>query len=44
VKVLIFPKDNLRDYDILPSYLKKGMKVHFVEHYDEVYRVAFPQL
>ncbi len=42
VKVLIFPKDNARDYDELPAYLKKGLKVHFVEHYDEVYRVAFP--
>ncbi len=41
VKVLIFPKDNARDYDELPAYLKKGLKVHFVEHYDEVYRVAF---
>ncbi len=42
VKVLVFPKDNQRDYDELPKYLKKGLKVHFVEHYDEVFRVAFP--
>ncbi|MBI2743930.1 MAG: endopeptidase La [Chlamydiales bacterium] len=42
VEVLIFPKDNARDYDELPAYLKKGLKVHFVEHYDEVFRVAFP--
>lgn len=41
VKVLIFPKDNARDYDELPAYLKKGLKVHFVEHYDEVFHVAF---
>ncbi len=40
-KCLIFPKDNQRDYDELPAYLKKGLKVHFVEHYDEVFRVAF---
>lgn len=38
---LIFPKENLRDYDELPAYLKKGIKVHFVEHYDEVYEIAF---
>lgn len=43
LKVLIFPKDNQRDYDELPPYIKKGMKVHFVSHYDEVYRVAFPK-
>lgn len=41
-KVLIFPKDNQRDYDELPSHVKEGIKVHFVVHYDEVFRVAFP--
>lgn len=40
-KVLIFPKDNKRDFDELPAYIKKGLQVHFVEHYDEVYRVSF---
>ncbi len=43
LKVLIFPKDNIRDYDELPEYLKKGLIVHFVEHYDEVFRIAFPE-
>lgn len=42
LKVLIFPKDNIRDYDELPEYLKKGLTIHFVEHYDEVYDIAFP--
>jgi ATP-dependent Lon protease len=42
VKTLIFPKDNQRDFVELPSYLKKGLSVHFVENYDEVFRVAFP--
>ncbi len=42
VKTLIFPKDNQRDFAELPAYLKKGLEVHFVEHYDEVFRVAFP--
>ena len=42
VNVLIFPKENLRDYDELPEYLKKGLEVHFVEYYDEVFRIAFP--
>jgi ATP-dependent Lon protease len=40
--VLIFPKENLRDYDELPDYLKKGLEIHFVEHYDEVFKIAFP--
>lgn len=44
LKVLIFPKDNVRDYDELPEYIKKGIAIHFVEHYDEVFNIAFPQL
>ncbi len=40
---LIFPKENLRDYDELPEFLKKGIEVHFVDHYDEVFRIAFPK-
>ncbi|MCH9634787.1 MAG: Lon protease 2 [Chlamydiae bacterium] len=39
---LIFPTENRRDYDELPSYLKKGITVHFVDHYDEVFKIAFP--
>lgn len=40
-KVLIFPSENQRDYDELPAYVKKGIQVHFVSHYDEVFDVAF---
>lgn len=41
--VLVFPKDNMRDYEELPDYLKTGLEVHFVEHYDEIYHVSFPE-
>lgn len=41
VKKLIFPKENKRDFDELPKYIRKGIQVHFVDNYDEVYRVAF---
>ncbi len=41
LKTLIFPKDNIRDCDELPEYLKKGLKLHFVDHYDEVFKIAF---
>lgn len=44
MKTLIFPKENLRDYDELPSYLKKGLKVHFVEYYDEVFKIVWKDL
>lgn len=43
IKTIIFPKDNQPDYEELPDYLKKGMKVHFVDHYDEVFKIAFPK-
>lgn len=43
INVLIFPKENLRDYDELPDYLKKGLEVHFVDYYDEVFKIAFSQ-
>lgn len=39
---LIFPKDNIRDYEELPDYVREGVTMHFVEHYDEVFRIAFP--
>lgn len=42
LKTIIMPKDNLRDFEELPDHLKKGLEVHFVEHYDDVFRIAFP--
>jgi len=44
LEILIFPKDNLRDYDELPPYLKKNLEVHFVEHYDEIFHLAFSEM
>ncbi len=41
VKTLIFPKENYRDYDELPEYLKKGLDVHFVTRYQDVFKIAF---
>lgn len=41
---IIFPKENYRDYVELPGYLKEDITVHFVEHYDEVFAIAFPQM
>jgi len=44
IKEIIFPKENERDYLELPDYLKKGLKIHFVDHYDDVFKIAFPEL
>jgi ATP-dependent Lon protease len=43
LETLIIPKDNIRDYDELADYIKKGLTIHFVEHYDEVLKIAFPE-
>ena len=44
LNVVIMPKDNLRDYEELPDHIRKGIEAHFVEHYDEVFEIAFPSL
>lgn len=42
LKTVILPKGNLRDIDELPAHVKKGMNLILVEHYDEVFPLAFP--
>jgi ATP-dependent Lon protease len=41
MRTLIVPKDNMRDIDELASHIKKGMSIHFVDHYDEIFNIAF---
>lgn len=41
LKEIIIPKDNLRDYEELPEHIRKGLTIHFVDHYDEVVPLAF---
>ncbi|CCB90978.1 Lon protease [Waddlia chondrophila 2032/99] len=41
LETIIFPKDNIGDYEKLPEYLKEGITVHFVEDYQQVYKIAF---
>lgn len=43
LKKLIFPKDNKKDWQELPDFLKKGIDAFFVDHYDEVFPIAFPR-
>jgi ATP-dependent Lon protease len=40
LKQLILPAANQRDYDELPAYLKKGIKVDFAAHYNDVYAIT----
>jgi Lon-like ATP-dependent protease len=41
VKIIIFPSANKRDYLELPPHVKEGLEVHFVNHYSEIFTLAF---
>ncbi len=43
IKELIFPLDNKNDFDELPAHICKGLKVHFVDHFEEVIGIAMPK-
>lgn len=38
---LILPADNQRDYDELPEHLKEKLTVHFVDNYQQMYKLLF---
>ncbi|MBN2544628.1 MAG: endopeptidase La [Spirochaetes bacterium] len=38
---IILPKDNKRDFDLLPDHLKKGMIVNYVDYFDDVLKVIY---
>lgn len=40
---LIVPKDNEKDFQRLPEYIKKGIKVNYVDYFDDVILAAFNQ-
>ncbi|KAJ3310549.1 ATP-dependent Lon protease pim1 [Boothiomyces sp. JEL0838] len=42
VKTIIFPAQNKSDWDELPDYLKENLTPHFVEWYDEIFAIVFP--
>ncbi|MEO1259921.1 MAG: endopeptidase La [Bacteroidota bacterium] len=41
IKNLIFPIDNQKDFEELPDYIKKGLKVHFADYFEDVLAVAY---
>ncbi len=41
VKDILFPLENEKDYQELPAYIKKGLKAHFVNYFEEVLAVVF---
>ncbi|MEZ4899914.1 MAG: endopeptidase La [Saprospiraceae bacterium] len=41
IKELIFPFENKNDFDTLPDYVKKGLKVHFIKNFGELLGIAY---
>lgn len=41
IATLILPEANRSDFEELPEYLREGLKVHFAQHYSDVYRACF---
>jgi len=38
---VLLPEANRRDYDELPDYIREGMTVHFVSHFNEAQKILF---
>lgn len=43
VTCIILPAENKKDFSDLPDYISEGLEVHFVDHYDQIYPIVFPQ-
>ncbi|MCJ8737658.1 hypothetical protein PDJAM_G00026570 [Pangasius djambal] len=41
VDCLILPAENKKDFSDLAEYITEGLEVHFVEHYQEIYKIVF---
>ncbi len=41
VKNMVLPEANRKDWDDLPEHVSEGLTPHFVEHFDDVFAVAF---
>jgi len=41
IQELIFPIDNQKDFEELPSFIREGLKVHFVDYFVDVLKVAY---
>lgn len=41
VHTILFPKDNLPDWEELPDHIKEGMNGVPVDYYDDVFKICF---
>lgn len=38
---IILPKENSKDYEELPPYIREGVTVHYADYFDDVLKVAY---
>lgn len=38
---LIIPKDNKKDFEELPDYIRKGIKINYADYFDDVIKVIY---
>uniref|UniRef100_A0A2K5ZSU3 Lon protease homolog, mitochondrial n=1 Tax=Mandrillus leucophaeus TaxID=9568 RepID=A0A2K5ZSU3_MANLE len=42
VRCIVLPAENKKDFYDLAAFITEGLEVHFVEHYREIFDIAFP--
>lgn len=42
VTCIILPAENRKDFSDLAPFITEGLEVHFVDHYRDIFRIAFP--
>ncbi|KAL4608015.1 lon protease, mitochondrial-like [Arapaima gigas] len=43
VTCIILPSENKKDFSDLPEFVTEGLEVHFVDHYQQIFDIAFPR-
>jgi len=41
IKELVFPKENRKDFDELPDYIREGITAHFVDYFGDLLEVIY---
>ncbi|XP_069864480.1 lon protease homolog, mitochondrial isoform X1 [Dipodomys merriami] len=42
ITCIVLPAENKKDFYDLAAFITEGLEVHFVDHYDQVFSIAFP--
>ncbi|XP_058393887.1 lon protease homolog, mitochondrial [Diceros bicornis minor] len=43
VTCIVLPAENKKDFYDLAAFITEGLEVHFVEHYRDIFHIAFPE-